>query len=100
ELQGAMWRMDEHANAIGVSNDELDGGAAWTRWTTALRGKPVALWPGAASEWWLVDGHTSARYAIALERLPGEDVVRRRPVSQWLTGEPRHLYLLKVRGEG
>jgi 4-amino-4-deoxy-L-arabinose transferase-like glycosyltransferase len=100
ELQRAMWRLDRYANSIGIGNHELDGGAAWTRFKTAGRGPEIPLLPGAVTEWWLVDGRTDGRYAISMQPLPGYDVVHRMKVDQWLTDDPVHVYLIRLRDRG
>jgi hypothetical protein len=101
EMQSAIWDVGHYANSIGIRNNELDGGAAYTRHYVALHRKPVALAPGADNPWWVgFDERTSARYAVSYSPVPGYRVVRRFPVSQWLAPEQEYLYLLEVNPPG
>ena len=97
ELQSAVWRIGRYANDHGIRNDQLDGGAAYTRHFVAFDRDPVEPVPGADVRWWVgADGKTSGQYAITYSPLPGYRVVRRFPVGQWLTPDQTYLYLLEV----
>jgi hypothetical protein len=94
EFHSALWALDRSANARGVANDQLDGGAGWTRYHLAGRGERVAPYPGVFAPWWVAaDDRTSAEYVVSSERLPGYAVVSVLPYSQWLQTGRSLLYL-------
>jgi 4-amino-4-deoxy-L-arabinose transferase-like glycosyltransferase len=99
EFHSAIWEMDRYARAHGVSDTELDGGAGWTRYRLADRGRKVPLAPGAIAFWWVIaDNRTSARYAVFGAPNPAYEVVRKRSYSQWLQSGSDSVYLVKLRG--
>ena len=97
EFHSAIWKLDRYANSIGVPNTELDGGAGWTRYYLAGEGKQVKLFPGAAALWWVTaDNRTTAQYVVAGQPIPGYEIIRQLPYSQWLQTGPSSVYLQKI----
>jgi len=98
-FEKAVWKMADHANAIGIPNTELDAGAARTRYFLANQAPKVALAPGAAQPWWVwTDGATTGRYLISVTPFPGYEIIDSAPIDEWVTPHPVRVYLLRLIG--
>jgi 4-amino-4-deoxy-L-arabinose transferase-like glycosyltransferase len=97
EFHSAVWELDRYARSIGVPDSKLDGGAGWTRYYVADRGKPVTPFPGAVQSWWITADHrTSAQYMVSGAPLPGYEMLRVLDYPQWLQTKPAIVYLMKI----
>jgi hypothetical protein len=98
-FEQAVWKMADHANALGIPNTELDAGASRTRYFLANQAPKVALAPGAAQPWWIwTDGATTARYLISVTPFSGYEVIDSAPIDEWVTPHPVRVYLLRLVG--
>lgn len=94
--QEATWALARHANCIGIPNERLDAGHAWTGYHlsdgTYPKRPPRTPQP---RPWWVeqLGPVTDSSYRLSTVQLPGHTVLHRREYSQWLHTEPTYLYL-------
>ena len=96
--QEAVWSSARDANCMGVPNERLDAGHAWTGYHLsdgAYPKRPPATPP--PRPWWVeqLGPSTDSSYRLSTVVLSNHTVIGRTEYSQWLRREPTYLYLLR-----
>jgi hypothetical protein len=95
-FQAAVWQMAREANEAGISNTQLDAGAAWTGqhlWGYSYANDIEVRTPN--GPWWtsLYGPATDSTYVVSTVPISGYEVVNEVHYSSWMVRAPTPLYL-------
>jgi 4-amino-4-deoxy-L-arabinose transferase-like glycosyltransferase len=101
-FMNTVWKTASEANAAGVANEHLDAGSAWDGYFLYTYGLDhgISRARTRGGPWWtyFYGKATDSNYVVAGKPRPGYAIVRVRPYSPWLQGEPDSIYLLRRYG--
>jgi hypothetical protein len=93
------WTLAREANALGISNEHLDAGAAWDGYHLYTYGLDNGITKGRTRNgpWWVYfyGKPTDSQYIVTATLVPGSTVVLSRNADAWL-GNSTRLYVLHI----
>ncbi len=96
----SVWGYARYANTLGISNQQLDAGAAWDGYYLYTYGLENGVSPrtqGADRPWWVTfyGAPTDSTFVISGTPRDGYRIVESRTYDSWLRDDPQFLFLLR-----
>ena len=97
----SVWAYARYANSIGITNEQLDAGAAWDGYYLYTYGLENGISPRTpyteGRPWWVTfyGAPTDSSYAISGTPRDGYTIVESRIYDSWLRDAPQRLFLLR-----
>ena len=95
----AVWNYARYANSIGITNEQLDAGAAWDGYHLYTYGleNGIGTRTPYGGPWWVYfyGAPTDSSYVISGTPRDGYTIVESRVYDSWLRDAPQRLFLLR-----
>ncbi len=96
----SVWSYARYANTLGITNEQLDAGAAWDGYYLYTYGLENGISPrtqGPDRPWWVTfyGAPTDSTFVISGTPRDGYRIVESRIYDSWLRDDPQFLFLLR-----